>query len=344
MADPRFFRNAGPFDLAMLAECGVCTLSEGADPALKIKDVAPLDKAGKGEISFFDNRKYLDSFKATKAAACIVAPEMVRHAPQDLVLLISKTPYKSYAKIAQAFYPARQPVAKISERANIAATAVIGEGCEISPGVYIGEGAYIGQKSIIGPNSVIGENVSVGDGCTIGANVSISHALIGNHVTIYRGACIGQDGFGFAIDPAGHVKVPQLGRVIIEDGVEIGANSCIDRGAGPDTVIGAGTWIDNLVQIGHNVKIGRGCVLVSQVGVSGSTELADFVAMGGQSGAAGHLKIGMGAQIGAKSGVMNDIEAGQTVLGAPAIPAKQYMRQVATLSRLSERKNKDSKE
>ncbi|NQZ13927.1 MAG: UDP-3-O-(3-hydroxymyristoyl)glucosamine N-acyltransferase [Alphaproteobacteria bacterium] len=145
----------------------------------------------------------------------------------------------------------------------------------------------------------------------------------------------GQDGFGFAIDPAGHVKVPQLGRVVIEDNVEIGANTCIDRGAGPDTVIGAGTWIDNLVQIGHNVKIGRGCVLIAQSGVAGSSVLEDYAVVAAQGGVAGHLTVGMGAQVGAQAGVMRDVPAGEKVLGSPAMPVKDAMRQFATLRKLA---------
>ena len=162
--------------------------------------------------------------------------------------------------------------------------------------------------------------------------------MIGDHVSIYRGAMIGQDGFGFAIDPAGFVKVPQLGRVIIEDHVEIGANTTIDRGAGPDTVIGQGTWIDNLVQIGHNVQIGRGCVIVAQVGISGSTRIDDFVMIGGQAGVAGHLHIASGARIGAQSGVMRNIPAGEQQMGSPSIPTKQFMRQTATLNKLTKKK------
>jgi UDP-3-O-[3-hydroxymyristoyl] glucosamine N-acyltransferase len=182
---------------------------------------------------------------------------------------------------------------------------------------------------------VIAQNVEIGDQSVIGANASISHALIGANVRIYPGVRIGQDGFGFAIDPAGHVKVPQLGRVIIGDSVEIGANTTIDRGAGPDTHIGQGSWIDNLVQIGHNVKIGRGCVIIAQTGVAGSTVLEDYAVLAAQVGVAGHLTIGMGARIGAQSGVMRDVAAGSEVMGAPAMPAKQFMRQVAMLRKMS---------
>ncbi len=210
--------------------------------------------------------------------------------------------------------------------------------------MVVAAGATIGDGCWIGAHAVIGENVSLGRECRVGANAVLSHSLIGDHVRIYPGCCIGQDGFGFAIDAAGHVKVPQLGRVIIEDSVEIGANTTIDRGSGPDTVIGQGTWIDNLVQIGHNVKIGRGCVIVSQVGISGSTVVEDYVMMAGQAGIAGHLHIGKGAQIGAKAGVMRDVPAGEKILGAPAVPVKQFMRQVAVVTRLAEKDQKQGRE
>jgi len=198
----------------------------------------------------------------------------------------------------------------------------------ILDGVQIGKGCYIEA------GAVIGRNVQIGDYVRIGANANISHAHIGSYSRLYPGVRVGQDGFGFAIDPKGHVKVPQLGRVMIGQHVEIGANSCIDRGAGPDTEIGDGTWIDNLVQIGHNVKIGRGCIIVSQVGISGSTVLEDFVALGGQAGVAGHLRIGMGARIAAQSGIMKNVPAGEEQMGSPALPIRDFMKQVALLKRL----------
>ena len=163
---------------------------------------------------------------------------------------------------------------------------------------------------------------------------------MGEGSRLYPGACVGQDGFGFAIDPAGHVKVPQLGRVIIGDHVEIGANTCIDRGAGPDTIIGDGAWIDNCVQLGHNVKIGKGCVIVAQAGISGSTTLEDYVVVAAKAGIAGHLNIGMGTRIAAKSGIMSDVPAGSEIMGSPAVPIKQFMRQVVALRKLAKASRK----
>ncbi|MCB1651168.1 MAG: UDP-3-O-(3-hydroxymyristoyl)glucosamine N-acyltransferase [Alphaproteobacteria bacterium] len=341
MPDPRFFQAAGPFSLSRLAEIAGAVLADGADGDYRVEAVAALDVAGVHEISFLDNMRYKDQFSSTKAGACIVHPDFAPEAPEGVHLLFSQYPYKSYALIAQALYPERGVAeAFVSEQAYIAEDVQIGQGCVIEPGVVIRSGAKIGASCWIGAQSVIGENVELGEGVRIGENATVSHALIGDYSRLYPGVRVGQDGFGFAIDPSGHVKVPQLGRVIIESHVEIGANTTIDRGAGPDTVIGQGTWIDNLVQIGHNVKIGRGCVIVAQVGISGSTVLEDFVAIGGQAGLAGHLRIGQGARIAAQTGVMRDLQGGQEYMGYPALPIRQFMKQVALLKRLADKKER----
>ena len=340
MADPRFFTVQGPFSLKDLAAfiSAELILADGHDAARQIDDVASLAQAGATQISFLDNVKYKVDFVASSAGACIVAPEMAELAPKGMSLLVTKNPYKAYALIAQKFYPVDPDMDDqgfVDPSAVIGAGAVLGQGCVIKAGAVIGAGAKLGDYVTVEPNAVINDNVEVGARSVIGANASLTHCLIGAHVRIYPGARIGQDGFGFAIDPAGHVKVPQLGRVIIEDSVEIGANTTIDRGAGPDTVIGRGTWIDNLVQIGHNVKIGRGCIIIAQTGVAGSTVLEDYAVLAAQVGVAGHLKIGMGARIAAQSGIMRDVEAGAEMMGSPALPIKQYMRQVATMKKFS---------
>jgi len=261
-----------------------------------------------------------------------------------MALLVTRKPYVGYALVAQAFYPVPPPRPGIAPTASVDPTAVIGEGTEISAGAVVGAEVRIGARCRVAPNAVIGDRVEIGDDTTIGACASLSHCMIGNRVSIYPGARIGTDGFGFAMDPAGFVKVPQLGRVIIEDDVEIGSNSTIDRGAGPDTVIGRGSMIDNLVQIGHNVTLGAGCVVIAQAGISGSTQLDHHVVLAAQAGIAGHLKIGAGARIAAKSGVMRDVGPGEQVCGIPAVSFTQFFRQTAVLAKLSRGKGTRNKE
>lgn len=305
-----------------------------------MRDVGPLQTATGDELAFIDNRKYHDAFRQCRAGAVLVHPSLVSGAPENLCLLVTEKPYRAYALAAQAFYPEPPPVPWISPDARIDASAEIGEGSRIEPFAVIGARAKIGRRALIGAGSVVGAACTLGDDTRVGAQVSISHAIIGARVRLYPGVRIGQDGFGFSTDPDRFVKVPQLGRVIIGDDVEIGANTTLDRGAGPDTVIGAGTMIDNLVQIGHNVQIDRNCVLVAQVGISGSTRLGDFVMIGGQGGLIGHLEIGTGARIGAQSGVASDVAPGETVMGSPSVPIKLHHRQVAVLKRLATRKGR----
>jgi UDP-3-O-[3-hydroxymyristoyl] glucosamine N-acyltransferase len=342
MADPRFFSKAGPFTLGELAKIGQAEiLSPDAASAL-VHDVASLTEAGPEDCAFFDNRKYLPQFQGSRAGFCVATADMAQHAPATMAVLVSKNPYRSYALIAQAFYPIPATSGQIHPRAVIDATAIIGDNVQIGPGAVIGARAQIGAGSIIEANVTIGDAVVIGANNRIMSNASLGHCELGERVVIYPGARIGQPGFGFAPDPVRPVKVPQLGRVIIGNDVEIGANTAIDRGALGDTVIGDGTMIDNLVQIGHNVKIGRCCVIVSQVGISGSTELADYVQLGGQAGVAGHLRLGKGAKVAAKSGLMRDVDPGQAVGGYPAMPIKQWHRQTARLSQIGKLKPDDA--
>lgn len=340
MADPRFFDRQGPFSLAALADRAGADLAETASGDWLVHDVAPLNRAGPQDISFLDNRKYVDAFGATQAGACVVHPDLAHRAPDGVALLVSTTPYRAFALIAQAFYevhppakPGRSPTARIDESARIADSA------EIGPGAVIGPNAKIGGETRIGANAVIGRGVKIGRKCTIGPHVTLSHCLVGDRVAIYPGARIGQDGFGFAMDANGHVRIPQTGRVVIEDDVEIGANATIDRGAGPDTVIGRGAMIDNLVQIAHNVTVGPRSIIVAQAGVAGSSSLGSFAVMAAQSGVAGHLKIGDGAQVLAQAGVMRDVPPGEKVVGAPARPAREFWRLQSLLTRLLKRKD-----
>ena len=338
MADPRFFSVAGPFTVEEIARRTGAAVGGAGKADLGLRDVAALETAGPEELSFLDNRKYIDAFRRTGAGAVFVQPALAGSAPAGTTLLLTEQPYRAYAVAAQAFYPEPPPVPGVAASAVIDPTARLGEGTSVEANAVIGAKVEIGKRCVIGANCVIGVGTVLADDVRLGANVSISHALIGARVRLYPGVRIGQDGFGFALDPAGFVKLPQLGRVIIGDDVEIGANSTVDRGAGPDTVIGAGTMIDNLVQIGHNVQIGRGCVLVAQVGISGSTRLGDYVMVGGQGGLAGHLTIGSGARIAAQAGIMRDVAPGETVMGYPAVPIKEFFRQVAVLQRLASKK------
>jgi UDP-3-O-[3-hydroxymyristoyl] glucosamine N-acyltransferase len=217
-------------------------------------------------------------------------------------------------------------------------TARLGQGCEVGPLAVIGAGAEIGAGCVIGPHAVVGEGVVLGEGCRIGAHASLSHCIAGRGVVVHPGARIGQEGFGFAVTPEGRFEtMPQLGRVILGDLVEVGANATVDRGSQGDTVLGAGTRLDNLVQIGHNVRTGRGCVIVAQVGISGSATLGDGVQMGGQSGLTGHLTLGDRVRVSAQAGVMNDVPAGTDVAGTPAWPAKDTLRAMAALRRLGQK-------
>lgn len=337
MADARFFKVAGPFTLRQLADISGAEMSTGADPDRLFKDVEPLVGAGSDHVSFIDNRRYLKDFAGSEAGAVLAQKDLLSRAPPGMALLVCDDPYGGYARVAQAFYPARRRVPGVSPGAHIAGSARIGAGCSIEAGVVVGEDAEIGENCWIGANSVLGDGVILGDNCLIASGVTLDFCLIGSGVILHPGVRVGQDGFGFAPASDMHEKVPQLGRVIIEDEVEIGANSTIDRGSGPDTFIGAGSKIDNLVQIGHNVHIGKGCLIVSQVGISGSSKLGDRVMIGGQAGLAGHLEIGSGARIAAQSGVTRNIEAGATVAGMPAENSRRFWTKMAVLNRLAKR-------
>lgn len=339
MPDSRFYDFAGKMPLKNLVLLTGAKLRMQSDGMREVGGVAPLDKAGPSDLSFFDNRKYRDMFLSSEAGACFVRPEDSELAPITMAVLLHDNPYYAYAIAADALYP--RPVVKnrISDQAFIHESAKIGSACEIRAGAVIGPHVEIGSRCLIESNVVIDRGVTIGNDCRIGACASISHAIIGNRVGIYPGARIGQDGFGYALSDQGHVKVPQLGRVVIEDDCEIGANTTIDRGAGPDTIIGRGSIIDNLVQIAHNVNLGRGCVLVAQSGVAGSTRLGNGVVVAAQGGIAGHLKIGDGTRIAAQSGVMRDLEPGIEVAGSPSQPSRQYFRQVSWLMRMTQKKS-----
>lgn len=340
MADPRFFETAGPFALGELARIGEAELAPGADPEAQITDVATLAEATADQISFLDNRKYVSAFKASLAGACVVAPRDVDRAPPGMALVVSGAPYRSFALIAQAFYPISAPEPGVHAAAVVDETAVIDGSARIDAGAVIGALARVGPRSHVGPNAVIHRSVVVGADCRIGACATLEYCTVGDRVNIHAGVRIGTRGFGIAPDPRGHVEFPQIGLVTVGDDVEIGANSSIDRGMGSNTAIGAGTKIDNLVQIGHNVSIGRNCIIAGHSGIAGSTQLEDFVICGAKVGIGGHLTIGAGARIAAMSGLMRDVPPGETVAGAPAAPHRLWLRRQAMLERMVKHQGK----
>ncbi len=335
MTNPNFFVSAGPYtviEIAKQIDAQVLNLNSSGEP---IGTALPIETAGPDAISFLDNTKYLSFLKTTNAGAVICSKAHAKNAPDNLCILVHNDPYRAYAKLLQMLFPtAMRPELIIGEK-GISTAATIGENFDAESDVVVEAGCIIGKNVSIGKGSwilagaIIGSNVAIGRNTTIGARAVVTHALIGDNAIIHNGASIGQDGFGFAMGARGHEKVPQIGRVIIQDNVEIGANTTIDRGSNRDTIIGEGCKIDNLVQIGHNVVMGRHCVIVGLVGISGSTTLGDFVVVGGQAGIVGHVKIGSGAQIGGGSGVQRDIEPGEKVMGYPSIPADLWMRQAA---------------
>ncbi|MDA8250097.1 MAG: UDP-3-O-(3-hydroxymyristoyl)glucosamine N-acyltransferase [Rhodospirillales bacterium] len=332
VGDPRFFARTGPHGLTVLAAAA------GAPPPAReaqMVGVAPLQAAGPDEISFLDNRRYVPLLQQTRAGAVILHPDLADRVPDGTIALPTPEPYVGWARVAALFHPAPPVRPGVHPSAVTDPAARIDPTAEIGPLAVIGARAEIGPRCRIGAGAVIGEGVVLGPDCRVGAQASISHALLGARVYVYPGARIGQEGFGFATTKTGFLTVPQLGRVILEDDVEVGANSTIDRGSAQDTVIGAGSRLDNLVQIGHNVRLGRCCVIVAQAGISGSTVLEDFVMVAGQAGLTGHLHIGRQARIGAQAGIMGDVPAGAEVVGSPAMPVREFFRQVATLRRLA---------
>ncbi len=333
MVDSRFYKNNGPFSLAKVAELCEAELTDASKADVEIKELATLAGAGEGDICFFYDKKKKAAGAEIKATACVTTPELAEFVAPGVIKLIAANPHLAFVKLNYALYSEVLPAAEIRPAAVIAPSARIGKNCFIGDYAVIGENVTIGDDCIIEPHAVIGHDCAIGSRCRIGSHANIMHCRMGNDCYIYGGARIGWDGFGFMMIGGQHKRIPQLGRVIIGNDVEIGANSCIDRGALDDTVIGDGSRIDDLVMVAHNNKLGRGCILVSQTGIAGSCEFGDYVVCGGQVGLADHLKIGTGAQIAAQSGIMRDVEPGAVVMGTPAVPIKDFMRQVSFIQK-----------
>lgn len=323
--DARFFETLAPVSVDDLAALTGGEVVRGS--GRMIARVAPLGSADSEAVAFLGDRKFLAALGGTAAGCVIVPKEAADAAPAGASVIVSRTPQAAWAAAALALH---RPVGLTG--------AVPSDVCEddtvvVEPGAVLGQGARIGRNSRIGANTVIGPGVQIGRDCDIGPNVTIRFALIGDRVKIYAGARLGEAGFGAAGGATGPVDVPQLGRVLVQDGVTIGANTCIDRGAFDDTVIGENTKIDNLVMIAHNCVIGRNCLIAGNTGISGSVVVGDGVMFGGKAGVGDHLKIGDGARVAAGAGVLANIPAGETWSGYPAKPIRQFLRETVWVSK-----------
>jgi UDP-3-O-[3-hydroxymyristoyl] glucosamine N-acyltransferase len=346
MSEPIFFKPVAGLTVGEIVALTGAVPKVGAALGRGIANVATLDRAGPGDLAFLDRVAFVDDLATTQAGACLTTEQLAAHAPSHVAVMCTREPYRAFVAVVRALFPtAERPsslfeIAGVSSQALVHPSARIENGVTIDPVASVGPRAEIGAGSMIAAGAIIGAGVRIGRDCAIGAGASITHALIGDRVIVHAGCRIGQDGYAFLPTSKGHQKIPQLGRVIIQDDVEIGANSTIDRGGIRDTIIGEGTKIDNLVQIGHNARIGRHCLLVSQVGVSGSVTIEDHAVLAGQVGVADHCTIGEGAQIAAKSGVICDVPPGEQWGGYPARPRLEWLRGQAQLRRIASRNRK----
>ena len=341
MAQPSFFQSPPPTTLAAIAAAANATLVDASRGEQVITGLAALDEAGPMHLAFFDNLKYADQLAMTKAGACLVSPRFEARVPSHVAVVRANQPFRAFVQLARTMHAdALRPQSwfgcdGISSQAIIDPSARLEDGVVVEPLAVIGAHVEIGAGTIVGAGAVIGPHVKIGRDCNVGARTVIQCALIGNDVLIHPACAIGQDGYGFIFfGPGGHVKVPQTGRVIIQNHVEIGAGTTIDRGSLRDTVIGEGTKIDNQVQIGHNVTIGRHCLLAAQIGLAGSLTIGDNVALGAKVGINNHLTIGDGAQVTAMSGVKDDIPPNGRWGGFFAKPTKQWFREIVAVERL----------
>jgi UDP-3-O-[3-hydroxymyristoyl] glucosamine N-acyltransferase len=341
MAQPEFFKRPPSSTLAEIAALTKAHLLDAASGTKTITALASLDQAGPSHLTFFDNLRYAGQLAQTRAGACLVSERFEARVPSHVAILRIRTPFAAFVGLAREWHAdSLRPQsgfaqAGIAPSAVIHPTAQIEDGVTIDPLAVIGPEVEIGTGSIIGSGVVISAGVRIGRDCNVGANSSIQFALIGNNVLIHPGCHIGQDGYGFIFGSESHLKVPQTGRVIIQNDVEIGAGSTVDRGSLRDTVIGEGTKIDNRVQIGHNVTIGRHCLVAAGCGLAGSLTIEDNVALGAMVGINNHVTIGEGAQVTAMSGVKDSVPAGERWGGFFAKPTRQWFREIRTVERLT---------
>jgi len=334
-----YHNNNGPFTVAELAKMISCEFIGNGET--KIIGINAIQEANSDELAFLDNPKYVKYLESTKAGVVVVKPELAEKLPENIAAILSANPHPDYAKISNIFYADKPQTGYISDKAEVHETATVGQNVVIEAGVVVCEGVKIADNAKIGANSYLAKNVEIGANTAIRNNVSIECTSIGTNCLIHAGVRLGQDGFGFAYDPANVVlvKVPQVGAVKIGHYVEIGANTTIDRGSLLDTEIGDMTKIDNLVQIGHNVKIGRMCQIVAQTGIAGSTTIGDGCIFGGQSGVAGHLTIADRVMLASKGGISKNVnKVGEVLGGFPAVPIQQWRKGHAVLSRLIKKK------
>lgn len=349
MAQPTFFKQPPSLTLADLAALTGSKLADASRASQPIKGAAALDRAGPIHLTFCEHRKYADQLARTHAGACFVNEKLESSVPPHVAVLRVADPYRAFVAALRELYPDTLRPSSSFDLSGVAASAVVHatahleDGVVVDPNAVIGPDAEIGSGTVIGANAVIGANVRIGRDCSIGAGASVLCALIGNDVIIHPGCRIGQDGFGYMPGAKGHLKIPQAGRVIIQNNVEVGAGTTIDRGALSDTVIGEGSKIDNLVQIGHNVTIGRNCIVVSQSGIAGSSVLGDGAVLGARIGVSDHAKIGEGSQIAARSSVVGEVPPGVTWGGSPAKPIKQFFRELFAVERLGRESGAKSK-
>lgn len=343
MSEPFFFASLQGLSLGEIIELTKAEAAADAPRDRRVTALATLDRAGPRDIAFLDSPKFRKQLAATRAGLCLVTARDAALVPSGTIALTVAAPYAAFVTVARALHPeALRPsslfeAAGIQTGASVHPQARLESGVTVDPGAVIGPRAEIGAGTVIGPAAVIGPGVRIGRDCAIGAGASVTHCLIGDRVIVHPGVRIGQDGFGFVMG-ARHQKVPQVGRVIIQNDVEIGANSTIDRGAIKDTVIGEGTKIDNLVQIGHNVTIGRHCVVIAQTGIAGSSTLEDFVVLGARVGIGNNYTIGEGAQLAALTVVGTDIPPGGRWGGMPAKPVQLWLREMKLIERMTKEK------